>query len=378
MKAIVLGGGLVGGVIAKDLARDREWRVTVADISERRINKLADEAKISGIVADLSDSEVIRKLVADQDIVIGAVPGSLAPNMLHSVMKARKNIVDISSRHNDHFALDELAKKNGVTAVITMGIAPGMSNMIVGYVDSLLDETESVLILVGGLPIIREWPFEYKISWSAMDGIRQFLRPAKLREYGEIVGKPALSEVELVDLPGVGTLEAFNTDGLGSLIHTIKAPFMKEKTLRYPGFAEKMRMFRETGFFSDESIELGGVKVKPIDFTAKLLFPGWELKEGERELTVMRVVVQGKKGQKKLQYTYDLLTYFDDETKTTSMGSTTGFPCAIVARLVAQGEYTYKGVCLPELLGREYKVYRRVIKGLEERGIFFKESIVEL
>jgi len=378
MKAIVLGGGLVGGVIAKDLARDRELGVTVVDISERRINKLADEAKISGVVADLSDPQVIRNLVTDQDIVIGAMPGSLGSNMLSSVIKARRNIVDISSMHNDHFALDELAKKNKVTAVVTMGIAPGMTNMIVGYVDSLLDETESVLILVGGLPVIREWPFEYKISWSAMDSIRTYLRPVKLQEYGEIVEKPALSEVELVDLPGVGTLEAFNTDGLGSLIYTIKAPFMKEKTLRYPGFAEKMRMFRETGFFSDESVESGGVEVKPIDFTAKLLFPKWELKEGEKELTVMRVVVQGKKGQQRLQYTYDLLTYFDEETKTTSMGRTTGFPCAIVARLVAQGEYTRKGVCPPELLGREHKAYRRVIKGLEERGIFFKENIVEL
>jgi len=378
MKAIVLGGGFMGGVIAKDLARDKEWRVTVADISKKRLNKLADEAKISGVVADLSDSDVIRNLVADQDIVIGAMPGSLQSNILHSVIKARKNIVDVSSMHNDYFALDELAKENRVTAVITMGMAPGISNMIVGYVDSLLDETESVLILVGGIPVIREWPFEYKLAWSAIASIRQYLRPAKLQEYGEIVEKPALSEVELVDLPGIGTLESFNTDGLGSLIHTIKAPFIKEKTLRYPGFVEKMRMFRETGFFSDEPIELEGVGVKPIDFTARLLSSKWELKEGERELSVMRVVVQGKKDQQRLQYTYDSLVYFDDETKTTSQGRMTGFSCAIVARLVAQGEYTCKGVCPPEFLGREQKVYRRVIKGLEEKGVFLKEDIIEL
>jgi len=102
----------------------------------------------------------------------------------------------------------------------------------------------------------------------------------------------------LVNLPQIGTLEAFNTDGLRSLLYTIKIPCMKEKTLRYPGYAEKMRMLRETGFFSDTLIDIKGVKVKPLDLTAKLLFPKWELEEGEEELTVMRVIVQGEKKEK--------------------------------------------------------------------------------
>jgi len=278
MKAIILGCGLVGGVIAKDLAEDKDFQVTVADIDEKKLNKLAKEAGIKGIKADLSDSKVIKEIVAEQDIVIGAVPGFLGFNMLRSVIKAGKNVVDISFMAEDPLSLDELAKRNGVTAVVDMGVAPGMSHMIVGYVDSLLDKTESVIILVGGLPVIREWPYEYKIAWSPKDVIEEYIRPARLIEYGKIVEKPALSELELVNLPQIGTLEAFNTDGLRSLLYTVKVPFMKEKTLRYPGYAEKMRMFRETGFFSDIPIEVGGLKVKPVDFTAELLFPKWKLK----------------------------------------------------------------------------------------------------
>jgi saccharopine dehydrogenase-like NADP-dependent oxidoreductase len=202
----------------------------------------------------------------------------------------------------DTLSLDELAKKKGVTAVVDMGVAPGMSHMIVGYVDSLLDETESATILVGGLPVIREWPYEYKIAWSPKDVIEEYIR-------------------------------------------TIKIPSMKEKTLRYPGYAEKMRMLRETGFFSDTAIEVEGVKVKPIDLTAKLLFPKWELEEGEEELTVMRVIVQGEKEGKRLCHTYDLLDYYDKNEKATSMSRATGFPCAIIARLVARGEFKCPGVC---------------------------------
>lgn len=378
MKTIVLGCGLVGGLIAKDLAKDKDFQVTVADIDEKKLDELTKGANIRGIKVDLSSSEAIRKIVADKDIVIGAVPGFLGFNMLRSVIEAGKNIVDISFMPEDVLSLDELAKKKGVTAVVDMGVAPGLSHMIVGYADSLLDETESATILVGGLPIIREWPYEYKIVFSPKDVIEEYLRPARLIEGGKIVEKPALSDLELVNLPKIGTLEAFNTDGLRSLLYTIKIPSMKEKTLRYPGYAEKMRMLRETGFFSDIPIEIGGVKVKPLDLTSKLLFSKWELKEDEEELTVMRIIVQGKKEEKRLFYTYDLLDYYDKKEKVTSMSRTTGFPCAIMARLVAQGEFQYPGVCPPEYIGREHKIYQRIMEELEKRNVFYKKNIIEI
>lgn len=378
MKTIVLGCGLVGGLIAKDLAKDKDFQVTVADIDEKKLDELTKGTDIRGIKMDLSSSESIKKIVAEQDIVIGAVPGFLGFNMLRSVIETGKNVVDISFMPEDVLSLDELAKKKGVTAVVDMGVAPGLSHMIVGYADSLLDETESATILVGGLPMIREWPYEYKIVFSPKDVIEEYLRPARLIEGGKIVEKSALSDLELVNLPKIGTLEAFNTDGLRSLLYTLNIPDMKEKTLRYPGLAEKMRMLRETGFFSDTPIEIGGVKVKPLDLTSKLLFSKWELKEDEEELTVMRIIVQGKKEEKRLCYTYDLLDYYDKKEKVTSMSRTTGFPCAIMARLVAQGEFQYPGVCPPEYIGREHKVYQKVMKELEKRNVFYKENIIEI
>lgn len=378
MKTIVLGCGLVGGLIAKDLAKDKDFQVTVADIDEKKLDELTKGTDIRGIKMDLSSSESIKKIVAEQDIVIGAVPGFLGFNMLRSVIETGKNVVDISFMPEDVLSLDGLAKKKGVTAVVDMGVAPGLSHMIVGYADSLLDETESATILVGGLPMIREWPYEYKIVFSPKDVIEEYLRPARLIEGGKIVEKSALSDLELVNLPKIGTLEAFNTDGLRSLLYTLNIPDMKEKTLRYPGLAEKMRMLRETGFFSDIPIEIGGVKVKPLDLTSKLLFSKWELKEDEEELTVMRIIVQGKKEEKRLCYTYDLLDYYDKKEKVTSMSRTTGFPCAIMARLVAQGEFQYPGVCPPEYIGKEHKVYQKVMKELEKRNVFYKENIIEI
>ena len=378
MKAMVLGCGLVGKLIAKDLERDSYFQVSVADIDQEKINKITQDSNIDGVKADLSNSDEIKRIVANQDIIIGAVPGFLGFNMLRSVIEAGKNITDISFMAEDTLSLDQLAKENGVTAVVDMGVAPGMSHLLVGYVDSLLEETESAIILVGGLPVVREWPYEYKIAWSPKDVIEEYVRPARLMEGGKITEKAALSDLELVDLPKIGTLEAFNTDGLRSLLYTLDIPEMKEKTLRYPGYAEKMRMLRETGFFDENPIDIEGIKVKPLDLTSKLLFPKWQLKEGEDELTVMRVMVQGKKEGKRLRYIYDLLDYYDKEEKATSMSRATGFPCAIVARLIAEGDYTRKGVSPPEYLGKQHEVYNKILKELAKRNIIYRKNIIEI
>ena len=375
---MILGCGLVGKLIAKDLGKDNYFQVSVADIDQNKINKITKESNIKGIKENLSDSGKIKKIVADQDIIIGAVPGFLGFNVLCSVIEVGKNITDISFMAEDTLSLDKLAKENGVTAVVDMDVAPGMSHLLVGYVGSLFDETESAIILIGGFPVIREWPYEYKIAWSPKGIIEEYIRPARLMKRGKITEKIALSEIELVDLPRIGTLEAFNTDGLRNLLCTLDIPEMKEKTLQYPGYAEKMRMLRETGFFDENPIDIKGVKVKSLDLTSKLLFPKWKLKEDEEELTVMRVMVQGKKDGKRLRYTYDLLDYYDKEEKATSMSRATGFPCAIVAHLIAEGEYTHKGVSPPEYLGKEHEVYKKILKELAKRNIIYRKNIIEI
>ena len=95
-------------------------------------------------------------------------------------------------------------------------------------------------------------------------------------------------EVEHLDFEEVGTLEAFNTDGLRTLLKTSKVPDMIEKTLRYPGHSESMRMLANIGFFSEEPLQIEGMPVRPIDLTARLLIPAWQLDEGDKDLTVLR------------------------------------------------------------------------------------------
>jgi saccharopine dehydrogenase-like NADP-dependent oxidoreductase len=372
MKIIILGGGLVGSVIARDL--QNEFSVSIADVSKERLQFLKEKFSLNGIEADLSNVKTIKNIVKDFDLVIGAVPGFLGFDMLQAVIEAKKNIVDISFFPEDAFELDKLAKKNNVTAIVDCGVAPGSSNLIIGYHHAQMDEVENVECYVGGLPVMRELPFEYKIVFSPVDVIEEYTRPARIIENGNVVVKDALSEITLHKFHNVGTLESFNSDGLRSLMKTINANNMKEKTLRYPGHAEKMKLFRETGFFSKEEISLNGKLVRPLDVTAKLLFPKWKLNEGEEDLTVLQVIVEGKERKKRVRYQYDMLDRYDKESKITSMARTTGYTCSVAARLVAKKLYTQKGISPPEFIGAKKQCFDFMMNGLYERNIVFQKE----
>ena len=376
MKTLVLGAGRVGSAMAIDLARDENFDVQVADRDANQLAQLEQEHGIRGERVDFSLPSTVARAVQDVDLVISAVPGFLGFRTLQAVIEAGKNVVDIAFFPEDPFELDELAQRAGVTAIVDCGVAPGMSNLLVGHASSLLDKTEFVAIYVGGLPENREGPFEYRAVFSPIDVIEEYIRPARIVKDGAIVVREALSEIEVLHFPDAGDLEAFNTDGLRTLAHTIDAPNMIEKTLRYPGHAEKMQLLRDMGLFSTEPVELqDGAAVRPIDLTTKLLFPLWELKEGERDLTVMRIQIFGIKDRSTIRYTYDLFDRFDEVSGTTSMARTTGYTATVAARMLAEGLFDESGIHPPEFIGRKPECVDFLLNGLRERGIVYRESI---
>ncbi len=363
----VLGGGLVGSAIAADL--HPVFNVTVIDISKRSLGKLQDSG-IRTLNADLSDNETLRRTVRDFDIVIGALPGSMGYNMIKQVIMERKDVVDISFCPEDPMELDKDARENGVTVITDCGVAPGMGNIILGYHNSLM-EVKNYECYVGGLPFVREWPYEYKAVFSPIDVIEEYIRPARYVENGKLTVREALSDPELMFFDNIGTLEAWNSDGLRSLIKTMKIPRMIEKTLRYPGCIEYLKVLRETGFFSNEPVEVNGVSIRPVDLTAKLLFPKWEMKPGEEDFTVMRIIVEGKEKGKKKKYTWNLFDRYDGSSGTLSMARTTGFTCTAAVNLVASSGYREKGVSPPEYLGRDSRNFNFIINYLKERNVIY-------
>ncbi len=374
MKRItVLGAGRVGATMALDLARDGEFDVTVADFSEAALARLAARG-LKVTARDLSHPGEVTEAVQGADLVVGAVPGFMGFRTLKTVLEAGKHVVDISFFPEDPFLLDDLAREKGLIAIMDAGVAPGCDNFIVGDLQRRLDTIGNFECYVGGLPAIRTWPFEYKAGFSPVDVVEEYTRPARYVAHGKEIVMPALSEPELMDFPGIGTLEAFNTDGLRSLIHTVDAPFKKEKTLRYPGHIEKMRMLREAGFFGLKPIDVGGVKVAPMDVTTRLLFPMWQMEENDEDFTVMRVIVDGTKDGKPERHVWDLLDRYDRETKITSMARATGYSCTATVRLVAAGLFSRKGIAPPEYVGKVEGCWEFIRKDLARHNVNWVET----
>ena len=370
-RVIVLGAGLVGGPMAADLAHDPRLQVSLADRDPQALARTAGLGAIAPIQRDLGDPAAVRDLVRGFDLVVGAMPGWLGFQTLQACLEAGRNVVDISFFSEDPFMLDDLARSGGATAVVDCGVFPGLGSVLVGDAARRLGQVDSVLVLVGGLPVIRRLPFEYKAVFSPLDVIEEYTRAARFLEKGTLVTRPALSDPELVDIPGIGTLEAFNTDGLRTLLTTIDAPDMKEKTLRYPGHAARMEFLRDCGFFRTERVSVPGGTVRPVDVTAALLFPQWRLEPTEADLTVLRVEVQGQSGRRRVRWVCDLVDRYDPAAQVTSMARTTGYTAAVVARMVAEGIYREPGISPPEFLGRRPEWVQTLTRELARRRVTF-------
>lgn len=375
MRIVVLGAGRVGSAIAVDLAKEDAFDVRVADRDGARLTHLVERHGIPGERVDFSLPSTVARAIGGADLAVSAVPGFLGYRTLEAVVATGIDVVDIAFFPEDPFELDRLAKERGVRAIVDCGVAPGMSNLLVGYADSRLDETESVAIYVGGLPAVRVPPFEYRAVFSPIDVIEEYMRPARIVIAGKTEVRPALSDHEILHFAEVGDLEAFLTDGLRTLVDTIEASHMIEKTLRYPGHAAKVALLRDAGFLSQEPIEIDGRDVRPIDVATKLLFPLWELREGEEDLTVMRIEVTGRAGGEPARHTYDLLDRYDPVTGTTSMARTTGYTAAMAARLLIDDRWTEPGIVPPEFIGRHSDAAEFILAGLKNRGIVYRESI---
>jgi len=372
-KVVVLGAGRVGAAMAIDL--DKKFEVVSADYNQGALNQLNEYKNIKTFKTDLFIPENINKVISDCDLVVSAVPGFMGYETLKAIIKAKKNVVDIAFFPEDPFDLDELAKKNGVTAVIDAGVAPGMGNIILGYHNAKM-EIKRYECLVGGLPFVREWPYEYKAVFSPIDVIEEYIRPARYVQNGGLVVREALSDPELVNFKEVGTLESWNSDGLRTLIKTMNIPDMIEKTLRYPGTIEYLRVLRESGFFSYEEVEVNGMKIKPIDLSSKLLFPKWQLKEDEEDYTVMRIIIEGIENGQNKKYQYDLFDRYDKKSKTISMARTTGYTCTAIANLILNEMYNKSGITPPEYVGVLEENFNYIKDYLTERNVNYKVKIL--
>ncbi|MDH5482356.1 MAG: saccharopine dehydrogenase NADP-binding domain-containing protein [Candidatus Bathyarchaeota archaeon] len=378
MKIIVLGCGNIGSVTAKDLAESLpSAKIVISDVDKNRAERTASKINrdnVSWAQTDATNRTLLMNTIKKFDLAVGALPGRMGYRTCKASISAKVDMVDVSYMPEDVMALNKDASKARVCIVPDCGMSPGLGSILAGRAVSELDRVESIHMLNGGLPEKPVPPLGYVVTWSVKDLIDMYMRKVAIVKESKVIQVEAMSGLEKITFPGVGKLEAFYTDGLRTMLHTFKGvKDMWEKSLRYPGHVEKIKLLKTLGFFDEKPVEVENFKIPPREIAAILLEK--KLKRPEvPDIVVMLVEVVGLKGNKKVTYTYHVLDRYDEKGNVTAMARTTAYTTSVVAQLLAKKTIKEKGVISPEGLGLKKKVYSEFISMMKRRRVNVKES----
>ncbi len=369
MQVLVVGSGKVGSEIARDLARSSEVdSVIVADAQQKNLKSVRGYEKIRTRRLDISQRKPLLDTMRRVDLICGALPGRLGFQLMTYAVEAHRDLVDISYTPEDPFKLHKRAGDQENIVVPQCGVAPGFTNMCVGDASRRLGTMTKVRVFVGGLPQKPTPPLNYRIVFSLEDVINEYSRPARIIQNGKEKMVDALSGRGFLNFPGVGRLEYFITDGLGSLPRSFpRVREMFEYTLRYPGHAEMMNTLRILGFFDKEEVQVDGSSVVPRKLSIALMRGSMSLGRPE-DLLALRVEVEGPSGKKSL-LSYRILDYYDPKGKISAMARTTAYPCTSIALLVGQKKLRSVGVVPPEKIAKDPSHFGFVLSRLRSKGV---------
>jgi saccharopine dehydrogenase-like NADP-dependent oxidoreductase len=355
MKVAVFGAGLIGATIARDLVKSKQIdQVTVYDVDPRRlraVSKKEHSSKLALRIHDVRRSSQTAKLLKNFDVGVGALPHGLSEYAIRSAINARVNFVDlIFGWRFGQGKINSACRRKGITIIPACGLAPGLTNVLAMAAVEQMERVDEVHIKVGGIPEKPKPPLNYRIVFSFQAVLEEYLRNARIIKNRRLIDVPALSGLETVSFPPpVGKCECFYTDGLSTLVQTIRSVRdMDEKTIRWPGHAEQIRTLIDCGLLETKPISYHGQLITPREFLSSLLSDRLALGK-EKDLTLLRVDVSGKKAGKSTRYRYEMVDHYDHRHETTSMARTTAFPCSIAAQILASGRIRRKGVVPPEL-----------------------------
>ena len=369
MEYVVLGYGKIGRTIVADISKHQpEKIISVYDPFVKEIEGLSHNVRFYG--SDPMSDENIPKIFRKDTVIISALPAKLRKRLMQAVINGKSKLVDVT--FGNDIINDYLPKAGNKDFLIVpdCGLAPGISNFLVGNFASEFNELDNIEIYVGGLPNKPIPPLEYKITFASDSVVDEYVNPAKIIENGKVVIRDALSGIE--DFPDISLgypLEAFLTDGLRSLIDTIKSPKnMFEKTIRYKGHADKVRFLRDMGFFDSQKRILDGTSVIPRRLTESLFDEKLKLTD-VGDTIILKVKVSGTKSGEKLTKVANMVYRCEANPDFTGMSITTSSPASIIAQMIGENMVKGKGLVTMEEIGSKKNIFDEFIKRLSARGI---------
>ncbi len=380
---LVMGAGKIGVVLAKDLIESGPGhRVSLVDIDGSRLDAAArciGSDRLSTELKNMEDDKERESVIRGKDVVLNAMLHRHSLPALMTAVRCGTHFVDlVGEAPIARKEYDQEARRNGVIAISGVGVSPGITNICVGRAVFLLDETHSARIYCGGNPVQPRPPLSYRIVYSIDSLLNFYQRPAVIIRNGRTEEVPALSEVEAIGFgPDFPEMECFFTDGLSSLFNTMRGRIHRdlyEKTVRHRGHAEGFKTLIDCGLFSREPISVAGMRVVPREVLESLLEERMKLRD-ESDVTLLRIVVEGLKSGRAQRHTFEMIDYFDQAKRFTSMAKTTGFPASIAAQMIATGRIVGRGSLFPEnVFDRD--LYPDFMEALRKRGVLISHSVV--
>lgn len=363
-KIAVVGSGRIGLSIAHKLWKEGE-KIILIDINKKSLAKAPEEYE--KYVMDISNYDDIRRKFPDVDLAVTALPGKKAYKGILNLMKKGIDIVDISSYHEDMKKLEEHISKSNILYVPHAGFAPGLSNILAARLDHILNGADHIAIYVGGVSEKPDDILGITLTWSPEDLLNEYINPARIIRNNEIKYVDPFEYTGLVDIPELGEMEYFASDGLGTLLITMKhVKNMEELTLRYKGHVERMRFLKNIGILSNDYIELNNLKIQGKEILLKLLLNS--ISNTYKDLTVLYVVAEKDHVKK----SYFVTKKYDEDLKISAMSIMTGYTAAIIAKLYLEGFIKMKGLVPPEYIGGKEESFKKLELELAKEKVSLK------
>lgn len=357
---LVLGAGRQGNIIARTLNK-MGYGVEVWDTNEKSLKSLS-----TGVKKRRRDFRKFKDDFSRFDLIVDALPSFLGIEAMKTGIKARVSVVSISFTEEAPFFLDKESKNNGIIVIPDAGLAPGLSNLLAGFGYSILKGADTLIIKVGGIPLHPEPPFNYEITWSPEDLIDEYMRIARIKRNGKIVEVPALSDTKREVIGIYKEIESFITDGLRTLLHTLPIKNMEERTIRYRGHAEIIKMLKSLGLFDYAPLAINDkCKISPKKFTSKLL-SYW--KGNGKDLVLLKVIITHKR--RKIEFSL----IERGKEGASAMARTTGYTAVVASSMFLDGLIKEKGIIPLEILGMNKNFTYEFLNKLNMLGIHLQGS----
>ena len=381
MRYLLLGAGLQGTAIAHDLLRHAEGTTALVavdsdgDALERLAARVGD-ARLRIAHGYVQDQAFLSPLMRDADVVISAVNYWYNAPLAAQAIEQRAHFLDLGG-NNDvvarEFALDARARQLGVAVVPDCGLAPGLAGILGYWLTTRLEKVASLRLRVGGLPLQPRPPMNYKIVFAVEGLINEYVEPAVVIRGGRLDTVPSLTELETITFPEpFGELEAFQTSGgTSTLPRTLlgRVPELDYKTIRYPGHCAQFRLLRELGLTDDRPLAFPGGEVSPRQMLANRLKHALDLPGPDAVLVLVTAEGWDAAGEAR-RLAVRIIDRHDEATGLSAMMRMTGFPAAIIARMLAARELDAVGACCQELVVPG----DRMAAELKRRGIDLVET----